>query len=109
MIAWRFSTEGYLAAYGLDAVQVTQYVPGLRDLPLHVLPGVEGLSPDSFELDETLGPERVIAVLCPAPFDAGVQLSELERFQEVGGVVPIPQGCRSKEFVMQKTPRESPP
>lgn len=111
--AYTSQISGYLALVGVDAGQVvTLYHPARGETAVAIAAGVGQALPGASELDETLGQETVIGVLCPRPFTtitvtrrAREIVSALRRDQQVGpGLLPQPR-CRVARFELNKKPR----
>jgi hypothetical protein len=107
-IRFRVSTArpGRLAILGLDAApKVTPY------LQEAIAQGRKQVMPGSIVLDDTLGAERVVALLCDASVDAAVPLATAKRkLVEAGGdprrvgALALP-GCDESALVMEKSRR----
>jgi hypothetical protein len=81
---------------------VTQYEPAEGRPPLRVAPGVEDRSKDAFELDATLGLERLVVVFCRQRFDTSEMLVRMREHWAAGGALTVPDGCRTREFLLDK-------
>lgn len=101
--------SGQLAIVGLDAAgQVSAYVPdGSRSQP--IARGPRQVMPGSIILDETLGPERLVALLCDAPFPVASAVGAARRALGRAGGDPrrvgalgLP-GCHEASLVMEKS------
>lgn len=79
--ALRFSftapADGHVAVFDLDARGPSTLVPFHGTRPLAVKAGPPTVFPDSIVLDESTGPEWVIAVFSPAPFELESVLGQL--------------------------------
>ena len=112
-IRFRVSTTraGHLVILGLDAAgKVSLYVAaGAEARPIEG--GSDQVMPGSIVLDETLGPERVVAVVCEQRFaaasavDAGLrQLERAERDPRRVGALGL-SGCHETAVMMEKSDR----
>jgi anti-sigma factor RsiW len=90
---------GYLVIASVDASSriTVFYADGQRAAAIVV--GVDQLLPDSIELDDTLGRERVVAVFC----DHSIAV-EQARASVVAGVGEL-AGCRTDELTWEKRAR----
>lgn len=107
------ATSGFLAVIGVDAAQVvTPYAPAQLGAALPLAAGRDQLLDGSIVLDETLGPERIFAILCKDELSmemivAGAR-SALTR---AGGnpaqldVLPVPDTCVQTSFLIEKKRR----
>jgi hypothetical protein len=103
--------DGYLCLVGLDAKKVvTVYHPWDAASAPRVVQGNRAL-PDSTVLDETLGRETVVGVLCPKPFAvAGLKkaaprlIADLREGKPVSDHLPDPK-CRVARFELEKRAR----
>jgi hypothetical protein len=107
-IRFRVSTAraGRLAILGLDAApKVTPYVQEA------IARGDKQVMPGSIVLDDTLGAERVVALLCDPSVDAAMPLATARRkLDQAGGdprrvgALALP-GCDESALVMEKSRR----
>lgn len=103
-------TAGYVAVLGLDAVgAVSAYAPaGEAPQPLaaHQPTTLDG----SILLDDTLGAERLVAVVCPAPRPLAELVAQARRALAAAGgdprrVAAIAAGCQEQALVIEKEAR----
>jgi len=91
----------YAGVWGVDALgRVSPYQTSAQ---LALVPAGQGQAlPEAAELDESLGPERLIAVVCSRPMPAS----------EIGAALVadpaaqrLPDGCASESLAIVKAPR----
>lgn len=106
--AIRFEVEAprdaWVAILGLDSAQVvTPYVAGAA-----IAAGEEQVLPGSIVLDETLGPERIVAVFCEAPIppaklvDAGMHALARAGGDPAGSLDLGLRGCVQSSVLIEK-------
>lgn len=99
----RASEHGFLVIVGIDAIQtVTAYSPSLQ-----IEAGVARVLDGSIILDATLGPERIVAVVCEWPIstDSAVALSR-DALSKIGGdprrIERIAPACHEASILIEK-------
>jgi hypothetical protein len=103
-------TPGYLVVVGLDGRgQVSSYAP-VDGPPIHVTMPGEHLLDGSAILDGALGPERVVAVLCPTASQAALAVEAARAaLKQAGGTVAavarLPIDCPQVQAFYVKAPR----
>jgi hypothetical protein len=108
-IRFRIASEegGFLAIAGLDSAQVVS----IYHQPVRIESGAkERLLEGSIVLDQTLGPEQIAALVCPAPLDgAGVLAAGRAALDRAGGdprrVSELDVGCEQAFFLIEKVAR----
>jgi hypothetical protein len=108
-IRFRVSSDepGYLGVIGIDAAgNVTAYSPA-DGLTRSLAAGRQQLLEGSIILDETLGPERVIAALCKKPVDVGTLVAAGKRAlaqarRDPKQVLELGSGCREASALFVK-------
>jgi hypothetical protein len=101
------SRPAYLIVLGLDSrPSVSVYVPSSSDTRPTVS-GTDVLVDGSIVLDDTLGPERVVALFCPTPLgiESARKIAE-DALQAAGGaperVERLSVECPQRSFLMHK-------
>jgi hypothetical protein len=111
-IRFKVSTEhaGYLAIVGLDSAQsVSVYYPE-KDDEARIEPREQALLDGSIVLDTTLGPERIVALLCARPLeqnavrDAG-RAALSAAAGDPGKIQRLPIDCAQTSVLLQKVER----
>ncbi len=96
-LRFRVSTphKGFLALISIDgAGTVTSYLPPARELP--PLPaGDNQLIDGGIELDEVLGPEQLVVLVCPEPLEVAQVLAGTKRALTESGQVPARMDLKS--------------
>lgn len=103
----RTPVAGHVAVLGLDAAQmVTPYAPAGAVLePLAA--GAPVVLDGSIVLDATLGPERLIAIVCPAPLPVAELVAQGQRALAAAGgdpraVARVTSACREATLLIEK-------
>jgi hypothetical protein len=101
---------GFVAVLGLDAAgAVTVYAP-VSESTIHLEAGTPTVLPGSIVADSTLGPERIVAVLCAQlpPFDE-LRQAALRALSQAGGdphrVTRLGTPCSESSFLIDKRDR----
>lgn len=101
---------GVVTVLGIDAAQaVTPYVPASALGP-GLAAGRSWILDEAIELDGTLGPERIVAVVCEAERAKADLLAEARRALAAANGDPrrmelrVP-GCTTSSFLIEKVPR----
>jgi len=94
---------GYLAVYGFDQKGVTRYLPAASNRGMRVIPGRELALEPAFTLDDTLGEERILGIICAHPFDSTPLFGQLRSLRAPDGLQLDP-GCRKLDFRFVKEP-----
>lgn len=116
--AIRFSvsikSDAFVVIVGIDAAgAVTPYVPVDGNDPVFLRRGPNQLIEGSIILDETLGPERVIAFACvnPVPVE-NIRAASAAALQEAGGdpraIERVDVDCRQTSVLFEKQVRDTP-
>jgi hypothetical protein len=101
---------GYLAIVGADSArEVTAYFPAGAEAQA-IGRGPKQLLDGSIILDETLGPERITAVLCKDPLTVARLIDATKQALERAGGDPLKLGepelpCHKASFVIEKRAR----
>src|SRR5262249_6301084 len=102
--------KGFLGIVGIDSARkVTAYAPAEGTL-LAIPKGKNMLLEGSIVLDETLGPERIVAVRCATSMPiARVVEKATQALEAAGGdpvaVTAIDLGCTQTSFLIKKVSR----
>jgi hypothetical protein len=91
---------GFVAVYDVDHNGSSVYAQ-----PRRIEAGPRQLLDGSIVLDESLGKERIFAVLCDGPIDLGaVKALDPEQMVEL----PLPAGCDQASVLIEKVPAADP-
>jgi hypothetical protein len=101
---------GYLYIVGIDASRtVTLYEPYGDDAPRMYRPGSRQVVPGAIELDETLGDERILALLCESRLDpdrvrtaAKAAAARLDKDQSPLRIQSLPFACAQDALRLSK-------
>lgn len=102
--------QGWIAVFSVeDGGRVTPFHPAGSGEPMRVGPA-PWLTPDSIELDDSVGPERVIVVFRREPFDVASLARELQatarRAGGVRGPLGVPPGFEHASLLFVKVPEQ---
>lgn len=114
-IQFQISTgsSGFLGIVGVDSAQVvTPYAPAHLGPALPVAAGRDQLLDGSIVLDETLGPERIFAILCKDELSMETIVAGARSALTRAGsnpaqldVLPVPEACVQTSFLIEKKRR----
>ena len=98
---------GVVTLLGIDAAgAIASYDPTPQALPT-LAAGERRLLSGSIVLDGSVGPERLLALLCPDRKQAASAVDEVRHAgaQARDGALPVPAGCRQSTFPFRKVLR----
>jgi hypothetical protein len=95
---------GVVTLLGIDAGGAIASYDPTPQAPPELVPGERRLLSGSIVLDGSVGPERVLALLCPDRKQAASAVDGL-RHAARDGAPPVPPGCRQATFPFRKVVR----